>query len=74
VSLPFRKTQKIVSYKDGDQMDDKFLHQVEENINGFSFKQSYQSPAMNIQTFLSRCAETRNWRLISTKSEYELIR
>jgi hypothetical protein len=55
-------------------MDDKFLHQVEENINGFSFKQSYQSPAMNIQTFLSRCAETRNWRLISTKNEYELIR
>jgi hypothetical protein len=71
VSLPFRKKQKIVSYKDGDQMDDKFLHQVEENTNGFSFKQSYQSPAMNIQTFVFRCAETRNWRLISTKNEYE---
>jgi hypothetical protein len=47
---------------------------VEENTNGFSFKQSNPTPVMNIQTFVARCAERQNWRLISTKKEYEQIR
>jgi hypothetical protein len=35
---PFRKRKKIVSDKDDDHIDDKLLHQVEENTNNFAFK------------------------------------
>jgi hypothetical protein len=50
------------------------LHQVEEDRNGFSFKQSNQTLTMNIQTFAAQCAKRKNWRLISTKKEYDEIR
>jgi hypothetical protein len=66
----FRKRPKIVSDTHVDQIDDKLLHQEEENTNDFSLKQSNQTKAMNIQTFAARCAERQNWRLVSTKKEY----
>jgi hypothetical protein len=71
VSPQFKKRQKVISDTDGDQIDDKLLRQEEENTNGFSFKQSNQTPVMNIQTFEAHCAERQLLRLISTNKEYE---
>jgi hypothetical protein len=59
--------QKIVYDKDGDQIDEKFLHEVEENTNGSSLKQSNQTPTMNIQTFAAQYDERQNWGNVQQK-------